>query len=174
MKSEDWRDKRFLDAGCGIGRNSYWPIIYGAAGALAVDVDERTLGRLRANLAPFSGVEVRNQSIYDISEHDEFDIALGIGEQAVARLAGAVKPGGRVHVWLYGRENNGWIVCFADPVRRALFSWLPVRIVHSMSWPATAALWVALRVGLQRIEYFQLIRRFSFDHLRAARSYSTT
>jgi SAM-dependent methyltransferase len=175
MKPEDWRGKRFVDAGCGIGRNSYWPMIYGATGALAVDVDERTLGRAKANLALFSGVEVRNQSIYDISEQDEFDIALSIGvvhhlqfpEEAVARLARAVKPGGRVHVWLYGRENNGWIVWFADPVRRALFSWLPLRMVHSMSWPATAALWVALRVGLQRIEYFRLIRRFSFDHLRA-------
>src|ERR1700726_4742345 len=29
---EDWRGKFFLDVGCGTGRNSYWPMTYGAAG----------------------------------------------------------------------------------------------------------------------------------------------
>src|SRR5277367_112227 len=31
MKPEDWKNVWFLDAGCGIGRNSYWPMSYGAA-----------------------------------------------------------------------------------------------------------------------------------------------
>ena len=31
----------------------------------------------------------------------------------------------------------------------------------------TVALWIALRLGLSHIEYFRLIRKFSFRHLRA-------
>src|SRR5262249_28483911 len=74
-----WPGRRFLDAGCGIGRNSHWPMTYGASGGLAIDVDDRTLGRAAANLAPFTNVEVRKQSIYDIPESEQFDIAFSIG-----------------------------------------------------------------------------------------------
>jgi SAM-dependent methyltransferase len=170
-----WNAVRFVDAGCGIGRNSYWPITYGAAGGVAVDVDDRTLDRARQNLAPFPSVEVRRQSIYEIAEENAFDIAFSIGvvhhlsnpDAAVARLARAAKPGGLVLVWLYGRENNGWVVYLFNPLRRALFSRLPLRLVHWLSWPLTAMLWCALRLGLPAGAYYRLIRRFSFEHLRA-------
>ena len=175
LRRDDWRGKRFLDAGCGIGRNCYWPMTYGAAGGVGCDIEERTLSRARKNLARYSSVEVRRQSIYDLAEENVFDIVFSIGvihhlefpDLAVARLVRAAKPGGRVLVWLYGRENNGWIIRFADPVRNALFSRLPLGLVHALSWPATAVLWLALLSGLTRIEYFRLLRRFSFEHLRA-------
>ncbi len=175
LKPENWRGVYFLDAGCGIGRNSYWPMKYGASGGLAVDVDERTLARAQANLASFPQIEVRRQSIYDISEQDQFDIVFSIGvihhleypEKAVAGLVRAAKSGGRIVLWLYGRENNGWVVWVADPLRKVLFSRLPLGFVHALSWPITAALWLALRLGLQQIEYFRFIRSFPFEHLRA-------
>jgi SAM-dependent methyltransferase len=175
LSPDDWRNQTFLDAGCGIGRNSYWPLTYGASGGVALDMDERTLGRANENLGRFSNIEVRRQSIYEIAEENAFDIVFSIGvvhhlefpDVAMARMARAAKPGGRVLVWLYGREINGWIVHFADPVRKTLFSRLPLRFVHRLSWPVTAALWGLLRLGLSRIEYFRLIRTFSFDHLRA-------
>jgi SAM-dependent methyltransferase len=169
-----WRGVRFLDGGCGIGRNSYWPMQYGAAGGVAVDVDDRTLARARQNLASIPAVEVRKQSIYDISEVNVFDIAFTIGVvhhladpiAAVSRLARAVKPGGLVLVWLYGRENNGLIVHFFNPLRQALFSRLPLPLVHTLSWPLTALLWCALRAGVTPNAYYRLIRGFSFRHLR--------
>src|SRR3954468_21469485 len=65
-RTEDWRGKSFLDVGCGIGRNSYWPMSYGAAAALAIDVDERTLTSARANLAQFPTVNVLQCSAYDL------------------------------------------------------------------------------------------------------------
>ena len=170
-----WRGKRFLDGGCGIGRNSYWPMTYGAVGGVAVDIDTRTLGRARQNLAPYPTMEVREQSIYDVSEAEAFDVAFSIGvvhhlsdpDAAAARLTRAVKPGGHVLVWLYGRENNGWIVRFFNPLRHALFSRLPLKLVHILSWPLTALLWLALRVGFPPGAYYRLIRGFSFEHLRA-------
>lgn len=170
-----WKGSRFLDGGCGIGRNSHWPMTYGAVGGVAVDVDDRTLLRARQNLAQFPNVEVRKQSIYEIAEVDAFDIAYSIGvvhhlsdpDAAVASLTRAVKPGGVVLVWLYGRENNGWIVWLFNPLRHALFSRLPLRLVHVLSWPLTALLWCSLRLGIPKGAYYRLIRGFSFDHLRA-------
>jgi hypothetical protein len=42
----DWRGKSFLDVGCGMGRNSYWPMTYGASGGCAADLDERSQSRM--------------------------------------------------------------------------------------------------------------------------------
>ena len=175
LEKENWSGKQFLDVGCGIGRNSYWPLTYGAAGCLSIDIDERTLAAARSNLSGFANAKVENRSAYEINESDRFDIAFSIGvihhlddqPAAVRQMVNAVKPGGRVLVWLYGYENNEWLVRFFDPLRRALFSRLPLALVYALSLPATALLWLLLRLGLGRTEYMRLIRTFSFRHLRA-------
>lgn len=172
---DDWHDKSFLDVGCGMGRNSHWPMTYGAAGGLAIDLDERSLAAARRTLAAHPTVEVRRQSAYDLDERDRFDVAFSIGvvhhmehpERALAAMARAVKPGGTVMIWVYGLENNRWIVHGLTPLRKALFSRLPIGVTHALSWGPTALLWLLLRFGMGRIEYFRLIRRFDFAHLRS-------
>src|SRR5262245_28689309 len=52
LQPQDWRGITFLDVGCGMGRNSYWPMTYGAAGGLAIDVDDKSLAAARRTLAP--------------------------------------------------------------------------------------------------------------------------
>src|SRR5262245_57816402 len=79
LPRQAWRGARFLDAGCGIGRNSHWAMVEGAMGGVAIDLDDRSLAVARSNLARHPSVEVRRQSIYDISEQDAFDIAFAIG-----------------------------------------------------------------------------------------------
>lgn len=172
---EDWLGKRFLDVGCGIGRNSYWPMSYGAASCLSIDVDERTLAAARANLAEYDTAVVENRSAYEIDEYDTFDIAMSIGvihhlddqPAAVRQMRQAIRPGGTVLLWLYGYENNQWLVRYFDPARRLLLSKLPLSFVYGLSLPATSLLWLALKFGLGRTEYMRLIRTFSFRHLRA-------
>jgi SAM-dependent methyltransferase len=175
LPREAWKGARFLDAGCGIGRNSHWAMLEGAAGGVAIDVDERSLSAARKNLAARQSIEVRHQSIYDIPEENTFDIVFSIGvihhlaepEAALRRLMRAAKPGGHVLIWVYGRENMGWLMRYFDPIRRSLFSRMPLRLVYHLSLYVTAALWLALRLGLARLEYYKLLRRLSFGHLRA-------
>lgn len=175
LAPEDWRGLSILDVGCGMGRNSYWPMTYGAAGGMAIDVDERSLAAAAKTLKPFPAMQVVKCSAYDIGHTDEFDIAYSIGvihhlqepARALAGMAAAVKPGGRVLIWVYGLENNRWIVTFLDPLRKALFSRLPVAMVHHLAIYPTAVLWLLLRAGIGRIAYFQLVRGFSFRHLRS-------
>jgi SAM-dependent methyltransferase len=174
LPREAWRNAHFLDAGCGIGRNSYWAMIDGAASGVACDVDERTLAAARQNLKVFPTIEVRNQSIYEISEGDRFDIAFSIGvihhladpEAALSRLVQAIRPGGYALIWVYGRENMGWLLRIFDPARRILFSRLPLRVVYHLSLVPTAVLWLALRTGFDSLEYYRLLRRFPFENLR--------
>src|SRR6516225_1802515 len=75
----DWRGKRFIDVGCGMGRNSFWPMKYGAAGGIAVDINERTLTAARINLKSYPNLEIHNCSAYDLPWRDEFEIAFSIG-----------------------------------------------------------------------------------------------
>jgi SAM-dependent methyltransferase len=175
LRPDDWRGLSFLDVGCGMGRNSYWPMSYGAAGGLAIDVDERSLAAARRTLAPFPSVRVEMRSAYDIGCHDAFDIVYSIGvihhlqdpARALAQMTTAAKQGGRVLIWVYGLENNRWIVAVLDPLRKALFARLPVRLVHHLALYPTAILWLLLRLGAGRIAYFRLLRQFTFRHLRS-------
>lgn len=175
LEPQDWRGKLFLDVGCGMGRNSFWPMRYGAAGGLAIDVDRRSLAAARDTLARYPAVSVAERSAYDINERDRFDIVFSIGvihhlaapEKALAAMVAAAKPRGRVLIWVYGLENNRWITHGLTPLRKLLFSRLPIGLVHHLSLYPTVALWLALRLGLNTIAYFRLLRRLGFRHLRS-------
>lgn len=175
LEPADWAGKNFLDVGCGMGRNSVWPMRYGAAGGLAIDLDPRSVEAAGRTLADFPAVEVRRQSAYDLAETDRFDVVFSIGvihhmeepDRALANMVRAAKPGGSVMIWVYGLENNRWIVHGLTPLRRLLFSRLPIGATHALSWPPAAVLWLLLRLGVGRIEYFRLLRSFDFAHLRS-------
>lgn len=173
LAPDDWKGKRFLDAGCGAGRNSCWPMSYGAASCVAVDLDERSLEAARRNLGPFSSATVRRCSIYDLDYENEFDIAFSIGvvhhldnpSLAVRKLAQAAKPGGRVLIWVYGRENLGFYVNVLDPARKLFFSWMPLWLVRLLAYVPTAALWLLLKLGITPLAYLKLLKDFPFRHL---------
>jgi SAM-dependent methyltransferase len=171
----DWIGKAFLDVGCGMGRNSYWPMVYGAARGVAIDVDERSIAAARRTLAPFSKAAVVLASAYDIPFRNAFDIVFSIGvvhhvespENVLRQMVSATKPGGHVLIWVYGRENNEWILHVVSPLRRALLGHLPIRLVHLISLGPAALLWVVLRCRRGGTEYMRFLRGCSFRHLRS-------
>ncbi|MBF0178850.1 MAG: class I SAM-dependent methyltransferase [Magnetococcales bacterium] len=170
-----WRDARFLDVGCGMGRNAIWAMRQGAASGMAIDVDERSLAAARRNTASMQEqLQVRWMSAYAIEATDAFDIVFSLGvihhledpELAVRNMVQAAKPGGHVLVWLYGRENNGWIVHLFNPLRIHLFSRLPIRLTNGLAWSLAGLLWVMLRLGWGRLPYHDLLRKTTFAHLK--------
>jgi SAM-dependent methyltransferase len=114
-------------------------------------------------------------SAYDLPFADRFDLAFAIGVihhledpvRALQGMARAVKPGGQVLIWVYGRDGNRWLVSALDPLRRALFSHMPIALVHHLSLYPAAVLWLALQLGLRPGDYFKLLARFKFAHLRS-------
>jgi SAM-dependent methyltransferase len=171
----DWRGKRFIDVGCGTGRNSFWPMKYGAAGGVAVDIDERCLAAARINLKSYPSVDIRNCSAYDLPWRNEFEMAFSIGvihhlefpKLALEAMLRSTKPGGQIAIWVYGRENNEWLMSVLNPMRKLLFSRLPASWLHAISIVPAIILWLMLRGGLNQIAYFRLLRKFSFAHLRS-------
>lgn len=168
-----WRNKRFLDAGCGAGRNSYWPMSYGASSCVSIDLDDRSLDAARANLERYEGAKVEKCSIYKIPYENEFDIAFSIGVvhhlehpgRAIDAMVKAIKPGGEVLIWVYGYENMEIFSKVLDPLRKILFSRLPLWLVRFLALFPAALLWLLLRLGVMRLNYFKVIRRAPLRHL---------
>jgi len=175
LSRADWAGRTFLDVGCGMGRNSFWPMTYGAAGGVAADLDARSLAAALRTLAGYPAVDVVRASAYELPFEDQFDIVFSIGvihhlehpELALSRMVAAARPGGKVAIWVYGAENNRWLTAGLDPARRALFSRLPVGMVHHLSLYPAGLLWLLLRLGVRPISYFRLIAQFGFAHLRS-------
>ena len=175
IKKSEWKEKKFIDVGCGIGRNSFWPLTYGASEALCIDVDNRTLECAKTNLKKFKSVNIVNRSAYQINESDRFDIAFSIGvvhhledpKLALSNMVKSVRIGGSVLIWVYGYENNEWIVKYFNPLRNMLFSRLPISVVHFLSIFPTLFLYIYIRLTKGKTEYINLIRKFSFSHLRS-------
>lgn len=175
LTPSDWKGKRVLDAGCGMGRNSLWPMKWGAASLTAFDFDERSVERARETLSDYPTAEVFYKSIYEISWKDSFDVAFSIGvihhlkdpKRAVANMVAALRPGGKFLIWVYGYEGNEWIVRFVDPVRVHITSKLPLPIVHFLSYFCSVPLYVFVKIFKGPSKYLKQLSTFNFWHVHS-------
>jgi SAM-dependent methyltransferase len=172
----DWKDKRFLDVGCGMGRNSFWPLSWGAHSVVAFDYDERTVERARETLSPYEArAEVLFKSAYDMEWKDEFDVAFSIGvihhlarpKEVVGNMVKALKPGGRLIIWVYSYEGNEWIVRFVDPIRIHVTSKLPLPLVHALSYFCSVPLFLLVKLFKHSNKYLNQIKEFDFWHIHS-------
>jgi len=175
LQKSDFAEKAVLDAGCGMGRNSYWPLLYGAREVVAFDLDDRSVNRARLNLAKFPNFKAELRSIYEIDYKNQFDIAFSIGvihhlknpKLAIKNLISSVKPSGRVAIWVYGFEGNEWVVKYVDPIRKNITSKLPVSVVHFLSYFCSVPLWLFVKLFSKTNSYIRQLSTFKFWHLHS-------
>ncbi|MBM3233444.1 class I SAM-dependent methyltransferase [Candidatus Pacearchaeota archaeon] len=171
LGKNDFKGKKILDGGCGIGRNSFWPLKYGAKKALAFDYDPRTVEAAKKNLSQFNEAKVRWGSIYEIPEKGQFDISFSVGvihhladpRKAVSELAKATKKGGKVLIWVYGYEGNEWIVRYINPIRK-ITSKLPLKFVHILSYCLSIPLYSYVKLFSPKHPYLNQLSRFRLWH----------
>jgi len=174
VKLEFFKNKTFMDAGCGIGRNSYWPLLAGASAGYAFDYDQRTVAVAQQNLQQFPNCTVVFQSIYEINFQAEFEIVFCIGvlhhlakpRLAVENLVRSLKPGGTLILWVYAYEGNERYLKWVNPLRQTITSHLPLAITRLISKIFTVFLKIWL-LWPQRTEYFKLLQKMSFRHLES-------
>mgnify|MGYP001616733120 CR=1 FL=1 len=172
---ESFKGKTVLDAGCGMGRNSYWPLLYGAASVVAFDFDDRSVAAARNTLRAFSNAEILFGNIETFSVPQKFDIVFSIGvihhlkhpDRALRNLVRMLKPGGTLLIWVYGYEGNEWIVRMVNPIRKLVTSKLPLKFVHVLSYGASIPLYLFLKYGSPRSAYLRQIRKFNFKHIHS-------
>jgi SAM-dependent methyltransferase len=170
------RNKKVVDAGCGNGRNSFWLAKQGVKSILAFDVEPLTVEVAKKNLSHLSNCSVVQSSIYDsegLPDYSEsYEIVFSIGvihhlsepSAALSSLQKLVVPGGKLVIWVYGKEGNEFLLKILVPVR-VFTTRLPIRYVDLFSKFLASLLFIALRVRTPKSKYFQLARNWNFRHL---------
>jgi len=175
LTPEDFKAKDILDAACGMGRNSYWALQWGAKSVKAFDFDERSVQAAKDNLQDFPNASVEYLDINKIAWENQFDLAFSIGVihhlnnpiLAIQNLYRAVRPGGKLLIWVYSFEGNEWIVKYVNPIRINLTSRLPLPLVHFISYFASIPLWLYTRTCKKRTDYFGQLSNFSLPHINS-------
>ena len=144
--------KVVLEGGCGKGRHTRRIAGWGAKDIVAVDLS----AAVEVAFAATPGLEnahVIQADIYHLPLRRTFDYAFSVGvlhhlpnpREGFKSLVSRVKPGGHASAWVYGAENNGWIVRFVDPIRRTTSRISPKLLFHLARIP-TAMMYSATKV----------------------------
>jgi len=174
IAENEWLNKSVLDAGCGTGRNSQWPLQYGAKEIVAFDIDPRTVDVARRNLSRFSNCEIIQKSIYDLTWENKFDISFSIGvihhldnpKKAVKNLVRAVKPGGKILIWVYGKEGHSRLKATLNWIRKCTCR-IPLPILNLIVYPFSLLWWSYMRFLPHKHPYLKQFRRAHVWHVHS-------
>ena len=183
-----------LEGGCGKGRHTRLVGLWGARDVIGIDLSVAVEAAYR-NTKDLPNVHIVQADIYRLPLKRRFDYAFSVGvlhhlpdpRGGFDSLVKYVKPGGAISAWVYGRENNDWIVNVVNPLREHFTSKLPPRLLYFISYIPTVMLYLTLKLiyaplrqtGLKRFlfyaDYLSYIAQFPFveihnivhDHLTA-------
>lgn len=195
------RGRVVLEGGCGKGRHTRQIGEWGAEAVIGIDFSAAVEAAAR-NTSDLANVHIVQADIYRLPVRRKIDYAFSVGvlhhlpdpRRGFFSLLGRVRAGGAISAWVYGRENNGWIVHGVNPLRELLTSRLSPRTLYIVSWLPALLLTIVLRLvyaplaktRLRQIlfygEYLGYIARFPFreihnivhDHLTAPLAFYLT
>lgn len=173
LEAKFFDGKSVLDAGCGMGRNSLWPLKWGASEVIAFDFDKRSVEAAKKNLKDFANIRVDYRSIYDITWQERFDMAFSIGvihhlkepQLALQNMVRALKPDGTLLVWVYG--YNAMIVKVLSPIRKNITSKLPLALVHFLAYFLSVPIYIVAKIFKGPGGYMKQISKFKFWHIHS-------
>lgn len=139
--------KRIAEIGSGTGRIVRMLLSAGAAHVVAIEPSQ-AVEALRRNLQPFAErVTIMNLRGHELPAGLNVDLVVSIGvihhipdPAPVLKAAfNALRPGGQVVIWVYGKEGNRFTIALIELMRRAT-THLPHFAVASIAWLCNAAL----------------------------------
>jgi SAM-dependent methyltransferase len=142
-----------LDGGCGKGRHLFLAAQMGAADAIGIDLSDAVESAYR-NTRHLPNAHVIQADIYHLPFLTPFDYAYSIGvlhhlpdpKAGFLSLVKHLKPGGRISMWVYGKEGNRWIELLVDPLRIHVTSKSPKFVTQIISFLFALPLYVALKL----------------------------
>lgn len=152
VKPDYFQGKTILDGGCGSGRFTYWAQQFGAAAVVGVDLSDSVYVAFQKN-RHLPNVMIVQADLLGLPLRQRFDYAFSIGvlhhtanpRAGFDAITALVKPGGGVSAWVYGQENNGWIIRFVNPLRRHVTSRLPRPVLQALAYLITVPLFLILK-----------------------------
>lgn len=121
---EQVKNRIILEAGCGKGRHTKILAESGADDVIAIDIGNSVEVAYR-NAGHLPNVHILQADIKYMPLKPVFDIAVSVGvlhhmsdpAQGFACLVKKVKNDGLVSIWVYGKENNWWVLYLVNPLR---------------------------------------------------------
>ncbi len=194
LQPQFFAGKVVLDGGCGMGRFARAASQLGAREVIAVDVSA-AVEAARENCQGLENVHIIQADIYHLplrTQHTcgqgDVDFAFSIGvlhhlpdpEAGFRALAGHLRKNGSLFAWVYGYENNRWLVRFVNPVRKHVTSRLPRPMLMALAWGITLFLqpvlkllygWLGSEKGIRWIRrllpyrsYLSWLAQYGFRH----------
>lgn len=162
LTDKDFRDKVVLDAGCGMGRFPQAVASFCPKEVLAVDLSDAVEAAYR-NTRHLPNVHVIQADIYHLpfrksnqgqNRQGDIDVIYSIGvlhhlpdpEKGFHALVEHLNPTGLIAVWVYGYENNAWVIRWINPLRKWFTSKLPRVFLHVLSFLICVPLHVVLKL----------------------------
>jgi SAM-dependent methyltransferase len=172
VRPEFFEGKVVLEGGCGKGRHTSRVAGWGARDIVAVDLSDA----VEVAFASTRGIEnahIIQADIYHLPLRRVFDYAFSIGvlhhlpdpRGGFRSLVSKVKPGGHVSAWVYGAENNQWIIRLVNPLREHVTSRMPSRMLFHLAKAPTLIMYLASKLlygPLNRSERGRTIARHLF------------
>lgn len=140
VNKDFFKDKVILDAGCGKGRHCWCSARFGAKEVIGIDLSEAVEVAF-LNTREFPNVHIIQGDIYNLPFRKQFDYIYSVGvlhhlpdpKGGFLSLTKRLKPSASISAWVYGRENNGWIVHFLNPIRENITSKMPRAMLQTLS-----------------------------------------
>lgn len=158
----DIAGKVVLEGGCGKGRHTQIVAESGAAQVIAVDIGD-VVDIAFANVGHMDNVHIVQCDINVLPFGRIFDFGFSVGvlhhmqhpQSGFDSITSLIKLGGSVCVWVYGRENNGWIVNFVTPLRQSITSKVPEHVLSPIAWLLTLPLFLLSKYFLRPYDMIQ-------------------
>ena len=143
VTAEFFAGKVILEGGCGKGRHTRRIAGWGAKDIVAVDLSDAVEVAFAATRG-LPNAHIIQADIFRLPLRRAFDYAFSVGvlhhlpnpREGFKSLVSKLKSGGHMSAWIYGAENNGWIVSFVNPVRRVTSSMNRRGLFHLSKIPA--------------------------------------
>lgn len=172
---DDFRGKTVFEGGCGKGRHTMVAAAqWGVKDIVALDLgDSVDVAFEHTRHLPNVHV-VQGDLLRPPIKRGVFDIGFSVGvlhhlpdpRAGFESVRAAVRPGGKVAVWVYGAENNEWITRYVDPVRQRVTSRMPAPLLYWLTLPPSAGLAAAARIWPGSLPYADYMRQLGTIPLR--------
>jgi SAM-dependent methyltransferase len=153
VKEDFFEGKIVLEGGCGKGRHTTLAASWGAKEVVGIDLSAAVETAYQAT-KHLPNAHIVQADIYKLPFKRAFDYAFSVGvlhhtpdpKKAFQSLAGKVKKGGAVSAWIYGEENNEWIINYVNPVRMGVTSKMNQPTLYQLSKLPTLGVFLASKL----------------------------
>ncbi len=153
VKPEFFEGKIVLEGGCGKGRHTSLAADWGAKEVIGIDLSAAVETAFQAT-KDLKNVHIVQADIFKLPFKRVFDYAFSVGvlhhtpdpKKAFTSLAKKVKKGGHISAWIYGEENNSWIINYVNPIRTGFTSKINQPTLFQLSKLPTVGVFLASKL----------------------------